>query len=83
LFHAVNDESVSRFDWAKTILDEAVHANLISTAPPVEPVLSSFFNSAMRRPDYTVMSNEKLSRQLSRQLGSWRTGLQKMLAQMK
>jgi dTDP-4-dehydrorhamnose reductase len=83
LFHAVNDESVSRFDWAKKILDEAVHANLISTAPPVEPVLSSFFNSAMRRPDYTVMSNEKLSRQLSRQLGSWRTGLQKMLAQMK
>lgn len=83
LFHAVNDEGVSRFDWAKIILDEAVHAKLISTAPPVEPVLSSFFSSTMRRPDYTVMSNEKLSRQLGRPLGSWRGGLQKMLAQMK
>jgi dTDP-4-dehydrorhamnose reductase len=37
----------------------------------------------MRRPDYTVMSNEKLSQQLGRKLGSWRPGLRKMLAQMK
>jgi dTDP-4-dehydrorhamnose reductase len=83
LFHAVNDEGVSRFEWAKIILDEAVRAKLISAAPPVEPVLSSFFNSAMRRPDYTVLSNGKLSRQLGRPLGSWRGGLRKMLAQMK
>lgn len=83
LFHAVNDEGVSRFDWTKIILDEAVHAKLISAAPPVEPVLSSFFNSAMRRPDYTMMSNEKLSGLLGRNLGSWRVGLRKMLAQMK
>jgi dTDP-4-dehydrorhamnose reductase len=83
MFHAVNDEGVSRFDWTKIILEEAVRANLISTVPPVEPVLSSFFNSTMRRPDYTVMSNEKLSRQLGHPLGSWRGGLQKMLAQMK
>jgi len=83
LFHAVNDGGVNRFDWAKIILEEAARVKLISTAPPVEPVLSSFFNSTMRRPDYTVMSNEKLSRQLGRPLGSWRVGLQKMLAQMK
>jgi len=83
LFHAVNDESVSRFDWTKIILEEAVRAKLISAAPPVDPVLSSFFNSTMRRPDYTVMSNEKLSSQLGRKLGSWRPGLKKMLAQMK
>jgi dTDP-4-dehydrorhamnose reductase len=83
LFHAVNDEGVSRFDWAKIILEEAVRAKLISAAPPVEPVLSSFFSSTMRRPDYTVMSNEKLSKLLGRNLGSWRGGLRKMLAQMK
>jgi dTDP-4-dehydrorhamnose reductase len=82
LFHAVNDEGLSRFDWAKSIMAEAFHAHLISTEPPVEPVLSSFFNATMRRPDYTVMSNEKLSRQLGRRLGSWRPGLRKMLAQM-
>ncbi len=83
LFHAVNDEGVSRFDWAKIILEEAMRAKLISAAPLVEPVLSSFFSSTMKRPDYTVMSNEKLSRQLGHPLGSWRIGLRKMLAQMK
>jgi dTDP-4-dehydrorhamnose reductase len=83
LFHAVNDEGVSRFDWTKIILEEAVRAQLISTAPPVEPVLSSFFNSAMRRPDYTVLDNGKLSELLGREPGSWRGGLRKMLAQMK
>jgi dTDP-4-dehydrorhamnose reductase len=83
LFHAVNDEGVSRFDWTKIILEEAVCAKLISTAPPVEPVLSSFFNSTMRRPDYTVMGNEKLAKLLGHPAGSWRSGLKKMLAQMK
>jgi dTDP-4-dehydrorhamnose reductase len=82
LFHAVNDDGLSRFDWAKSILAEAYRAGLIPAEPEVEPVLSSYFNSAMRRPDYTVMSNEKLSRQLGRSLGSWRPGLRKMLAQM-
>jgi dTDP-4-dehydrorhamnose reductase len=82
LFHAVNDEGLSRFDWTKGILAEATRAQLIPAEPPVEPVLSSFFNASMRRPDYTVMSNEKLSRQLGGQLGSWRDGMRKMLAQM-
>jgi dTDP-4-dehydrorhamnose reductase len=82
LFHAVNDEGVSRFDWTKIILDEAVRAKLIYDFPEVEPVLSSFFNSSMRRPDYTVMSNQKLSRRLGQPMGSWRIGLRKMLARM-
>lgn len=83
LFHAVNDEGLSRFEWAKSILAEARRADLIAAEPPLEPVLSSFFNASMRRPDYTILSNEKLSRQLGRTLGSWRPGLRKMLAQMK
>lgn len=83
LFHAVNDEGISRYDWAKSILAEAFQTKLIPCEPPVEPVLSSFFNATMRRPDYTIMSNEKLSRQLGHNLGSWRPGLRKMLAQMK
>lgn len=83
LLHAVNDEGVSRFDWANTILAEAAQAGLLPAAPPVEPVLGSHFNPTMRRPDFTVMGNGKLSGQLGRPLGSWRAGLRKMLAQMK
>jgi dTDP-4-dehydrorhamnose reductase len=83
LFHAVNDEGVSRYDWTQDILAEALAQKLITVRPPVAPVLSAFFNATMRRPDYTVMSNEKLARQLGRPAGSWRDGLRKMLAQMK
>jgi dTDP-4-dehydrorhamnose reductase len=83
LFHAVNDEGVSRFDWAKTILDEAAGLQLIPAAPPVEAVLSSYFSSTMRRPDYTVLNNQKLSAQMSHPAGSWRPGLRNMLAQMR
>lgn len=83
LFHAVNDEGLSRYDWAKSILAEAFHQQLIPSEPPVEPVLGSYFNTTMRRPDYTLMSNAKLTRELGRPLGSWRNGLRKMLAQMK
>lgn len=83
LFHAVNDEGISRFDWTGIILAEAVQAGVAKAAPRVEPVLSTYFNSAMRRPDYTVLSNEKLSAQLRHPLGSWHAGLRKMLAQMR
>jgi dTDP-4-dehydrorhamnose reductase len=82
LFHAVNDEGLSRFDWARSILEEAHRAGLIATQPPLEPVLGSFFNSTMRRPDYTIMSNAKLAHHLGRRPGSWRPGLRKMLAQI-
>jgi dTDP-4-dehydrorhamnose reductase len=81
LIHAVNDEGASRFEWTQVILEEAVRAGLLASAPAVEPVTTAFFNSTMRRPDYTVMSNQKLASLLGRPIGSWRTGLRKMLAQ--
>ncbi len=83
LIHAVNDDGVSRYDWTLVILEEAARVGLIPQPSPVEKVTTAFFNSTMRRPTYTVMSNEKLTKLLGHQLGSWRPGLRKMLAQMK
>jgi dTDP-4-dehydrorhamnose reductase len=81
LFHAVNDEGMSRFDWTKIILEELAHAGLIEKIPPVEPVTSDFFKSPMRRPKNTVLDNTKLAQFLDQPLGSWRNGLRKMLAE--
>jgi dTDP-4-dehydrorhamnose reductase len=81
LFHAVNDEGMSRFDWTKIILEELAHAGLIEKIPPVEPVTSDFFKSPMRRPKNTVLDNAKLAQTLGQPPGSWRNGLRKMLAQ--
>ena len=80
LFHAVNDEGVSRFDWTKIILEEALRAGLIEKIPQVEPVTTDFFKSMMRRPKNTVLNNEKLAKSLGNPPGSWRGGLRKMLA---
>jgi dTDP-4-dehydrorhamnose reductase len=83
LIHAVNDEGVNRHDWTLVILEEAAQARLIPQVPPVEKVTTAFFNSTMRRPVCTVMSNEKLTKLLGHRPGSWRSGLDKMLASMK
>lgn len=81
LFHAVNEEAVSRYDWTQIILAEAKQAGLIDESPAVEPVTTEHFKSPMRRPGYSVLSNEKLAKFLGHSPGSWRTGLRKMLAQ--
>jgi dTDP-4-dehydrorhamnose reductase len=81
LFHAVNDEGMSRFDWTKIILEELSHSGLIEKIPTVEPVTSDFFKSPMRRPKNTVLNNAKLAQFLGQPLGSWRDGLRKMLAE--
>jgi len=81
LFHAVNDEGVSRYDWTKAILEEAARENLITGEIPVEPVTTEFFKSPMRRPENSVLCNGKLAKFLGHSPGSWRDGLRKMLAQ--
>ncbi len=81
LYHAVNEEAVSRYDWTQIILSEAKQQGLIEKIPPVEPVTTEYFKSPMRRPGYSVLSNEKLTTFLGHPPGSWRTGLRKMLAQ--
>ena len=81
LFHAVNDDGVSRFDWTRAILEEIAGLALISDKIAVEPVTSDFFKSPMRRPKNSILANGRLAALLGRPLGSWRAGLRKMLAQ--
>lgn len=81
LFHTVSDEGVSRFDWTKAIVEDSVRAGIIPAVPRVEPVTSDFFKSTMKRPKNSVLSNGKLAEFLGHPLGSWRSGLRKMLAQ--
>lgn len=81
LYHAVNDEGVSRYDWTRAILEAAVEGGLLSRAPAVEPVTTAFFNSAIRRSTYSWLDNARLTTALGHPLGTWRTGLKAMLGQ--
>jgi len=79
LFHAVNDGALSRYQWAVDILASARDMGILTSPTPIEPVQTSHFGTSMRRPTYTVLSNEKLARALRRPLGSWRRGLEETL----
>jgi len=80
LLHAVNDGPVSRYDWTKAILAMAVETGLLKSLPEVIPVQTAFFNPKIQRPGYSALSNAKTAGLLGAPLGSWRVGLQKMLA---
>jgi dTDP-4-dehydrorhamnose reductase len=79
LFHAVNEEGVSRFEWTRVIVAEARRAGLLTSEPVVEAALTADFNPTMQRPVCSVLDNEKLAGCLGRPLGSWRRGLREML----
>lgn len=79
LLHVVNDESVSRWEWTKAILEEARRAGLLAAAPEVEPVTTDYFGAAVKRPNYSVLSNRKAAALLGHPLGTWQKGLAEML----
>lgn len=82
LFHAVNDEGVSRYEWTLAILVAARSAEWLGKEIHVEPVLTASFGTTMKRPGYSILSNNKAAQTLGRRLGTWRRGLHEMLAQL-
>ena len=81
LFHAVNDEPLSRYAWTCAILERIKALGLVRELVSVEGVPTSYFNPKIRRPGYSALSNQRLSAALGRPLGSWRTGLERFLAE--
>jgi len=75
LLHAVNDEPVSRHDWTVAILEELRRAGLRILTNAVIPVPGATFNSAINRPDYSVLNNTAMARLLGEKPGSWRVAL--------
>lgn len=82
LFHAVNSEGLSRYEWTLEILELARKAGVLQGRVEVEPVLTSFFGSTMRRPPSTVLCNQKVNAALKEPLPSWKVGLAEMLRRM-
>ena len=79
LFHTVNDEGLSRFEWTKVIVAEALESGVLEKSVEVIPVTTAFFNPNIRRSPYNILSNRKLAAFLGEAPGSWRRGLREML----
>jgi dTDP-4-dehydrorhamnose reductase len=69
LYHATSGGDCTWFEFAKAILE------LSGIDRPIEPVSTAFFNSAAKRPGYSVLSNDKLAAAGVTPLRHWREAL--------
>jgi dTDP-4-dehydrorhamnose reductase len=75
LYHMTNSGSCSRYEWARFILDRKHwHGEL-------EPARTAEFNTAARRPPFSVLENFPLKETIGYLLPSWQEATEEFLAQ--
>ena len=65
LFHLTNSGYASRYEWAKEIL----HVKRIDKF--IYPVSKDIFNLPAKRPGFSAMSNERISKELGFEISDW------------
>ncbi len=73
VYHLTNSGYASRYEWARFILRSVNMDKLIY------PVLKDTFNLPAKRPDFSAMSNEKISKSLAIEIESWEEAVQNHL----
>lgn len=73
LYHLTNSGFASRYDWAKSII------KLSGLKTELIPVQQDFFNLPAKRPNFSAMSNEKLSSELNVTIPHWEESLREFL----
>jgi dTDP-4-dehydrorhamnose reductase len=69
LFHLCNSGKTSRYDFAK------YYAERKGIGSTLEPVPMSTFDTKAKRPSFSVMSNEKLAKELGITIPTWQSGV--------
>lgn len=78
IYHMSCAGSVSWCGFAQAIFARA-QALLDGNSPAVHPILSSQYPTAARRPQYSVLSNEKLFARFGLRLASWESALDRVM----
>ena len=73
LYHLVSSGYTSRYEWAKEIL-RLCHKDKL-----VVPVSADVFDLPAKRPKFSAMSNERISKELSVSIPSWEEDLKEYL----
>ncbi len=71
LYHLTNTGYISRYGWAKFISDE------LGLKLNINPVSKDSFNLKAIRPEFSAMSNEKISLELGITIPSWQDAVRK------
>jgi dTDP-4-dehydrorhamnose reductase len=73
LYHLTNSGFCSRYEWAQAVLRN------LGINKFIRPVTSDIFNLPARRPKFSAMSNDKISRLLDIRIPSWEEGVRSFL----
>ena len=73
VYHAVNEGSCSRYEFAQAILE------LAGMATPIAPCASTEFPTKAERPLYSVLSNERLRAATGHAMRAWRDALEEYM----
>jgi dTDP-4-dehydrorhamnose reductase len=82
LYHATCGGVTTWFDFASAIFDDARKLGLPMKINEVKPIRGADYPSAAARPTYSVLSNEKLKRELGFSLPDWREALTEVMKQV-
>lgn len=73
IYHIVNDGYCSRYEWAKKIID------IFNLNCKVEPIKSNDIKQNIKKPKYSVLSNEKIKKELNIEIEYWEKELEKFI----
>lgn len=73
LYHLTSSDYCSRYDYAKYVCDTLGLKNTIS------PVTKDYFKLPAQRPDFSAMSNDKISKELGLEIVSWKDAVKEFL----
>lgn len=81
IYHFTNEGVTSWYEFAKAIYDRGKRLGLIEGHKKVEiqPIKTEDYPTAAKRPKYSVLSKEKIKRELNIKIPYWRESLEKCL----
>jgi dTDP-4-dehydrorhamnose reductase len=79
ILHWCDSGSISWYDFAAAIHDEAIRSGLLNKSVSIEAIESAKYPTAAKRPRYSVLDTSKTSKLLGLQPPDWRDSLRQML----
>ena len=82
IYHLTACGAASWYDFAVAIFEEARDLGFPLQTQRIVPITTAEYPTTVRRPAYSILSNQKLNSILGPSLGHWREGLRKTLFQL-
>ncbi len=83
IFHFTNEGECTWYEFAREIYQKGTEIGLLSKECRIEPIPTAEYPTRARRPQYSVLSKEKIKRVYGVPVPPWQTSLQQFLLLLK